>query len=99
MASYQYKWSFHLTRHFIHGYTQWIDGYILGNMLKLVNSAIEASHLRRPVKIQDAPKYANVACYFGHFIMNEQPRFITMPFYITYRSIKKDEEIMTYYPL
>ena len=84
-------------RHFIQSYMEWTDGYILGNMMKLVNSASPEACSRRPVSIEKVPPYGNTACYFGHFITNEKNKYITIPFYITHKDIKKGEEIMTYY--
>ncbi|MFT6071555.1 MAG: hypothetical protein ACJAQ0_000084 [Dasania sp.] len=98
MASYRFKMSFSLARHFVHSYTQWVDSYILGNRLKLVNSCIPDFNSYKPIKKSEAPFQGNVGCYFGHFTLsNEKPKYITVPFYMTLRDIAPDEELMTYY--
>lgn len=99
LATYDYKLSFLLARRFIQSYVEWTDGYTLGNAMKLVNSAAPMASSRRPVASKDAPSYGNTACYFGHFKTDDSHCYITIPFYITYKAVKKGGEIMTYYPL
>jgi hypothetical protein len=97
-ASYKFKVNFMLARHFIHSYTQWVDSYIIGNRLKLVNSCIPEFTGYKPIKGHETPYFGNVGCYFGHFeLENEKPKFVTLPFYITTRDIAPHEELMTYY--
>jgi hypothetical protein len=98
VASYRLKMSFTLARHFVHSYTQWVDSYILGNRLKLVNSCIPSFNSYKPIKLLNAPNYGNVGCFFGHFILdNESPKYITLPFYMTIRDIAPQQELMTFY--
>lgn len=99
LATYNYKLSFILGRRFIQSYTQWTDGYSLGNAMKLVNTAVPNASGRQAIKPKDAPSFANIACYFGHFETSDIIRFISVPFYISYKDIKKGEELMTFYPL
>jgi hypothetical protein len=97
-ASYRLKMSFKLARHFVHSYTQWVDSYILGNRLKLVNSCIPDFNNYKPIKFSDAPAFGNIGCFFGHFILNdEKPKYITVPFYMAIRDIPPQEELMTFY--
>jgi|GEM_PF-2774515 len=98
MASYRFKMSFKLARHFVHSYTQWVDSYILGNRLKLINSCIPQFSGYKPIKYSDAPFSGNVGCFFGHFALeDENPAYVTLPFYMTLRDIAPDEELMTFY--
>ena len=99
LATYNYKMSFFLGRRFIQSYTQWTDGYSLGNAMKLVNTAVPNTRGRRPIKLDNVPSYANLACYFGHFQSSDTIEFISAPFYITFKDVKKGEELMTFYPL
>jgi hypothetical protein len=98
ISSYRFKVNFMLARHFVHSYTQWVDSYIIGNRLKLINSCIPEFKGYKPIKSHESPYYGNVGCYFGHFeLVNEKPKFITIPFYIATRDIGIGEELMTYY--
>ncbi len=98
LASYKFKMSFMLARHFVHTYTQWVDSYILGNRLKLINSCIPEFTGYKAINTYEAPYFGNVGCYFGHFVLNnEKPKFVTLPFYMTLRDIAPHEELMTFY--
>lgn len=98
IASYRFKFSFAMARHFVHTYTEWVDSYIIGNRLKLVNSCIPDFKGYKPIKPNKAPEYGNIGCYFGHFISeNEKPKYMTVPFYLALRDIHPDEELMTFY--
>jgi hypothetical protein len=98
MSTYKFKVNFTLARHFVHSYTQWVDSYIIGNRLKLINSCIPEFKGYKPIQSTDAPYYGNIGCYFGHFeLENEKPKFITLPFYMAMRDIATGEELMTYY--
>ena len=98
ISSYRFKINFMLARHFVHTYTQWVDSYILGNRLKLINSCVPEFTGYKPIKSYDAPYLGNIGCYFGHFVLdNEKPKFMTLPFYIAIRDIAPNEELMTFY--
>lgn len=97
-ASYRFKFSFAMARHFVHTYTQWVDSYILGNRLKLVNSCVPNFKDYRAIKPHNAPDEGNMGCYFGHFTLdNEKLKYVTLPFYMAVRDISEGEELMTFY--
>lgn len=99
LATYKHKITFMLTRRFIRTYLEWTDGYILGNSMKLVNTACPQFDGRQPLSLKNAPAYGNIACYFGHFETEDIIKYMTIPFYITMRDITEGEELMTFYPL
>ena len=96
---YYNKLTFTIRRNMMHTYLRWTDGYITGNAMKLVNTAAPIASRRNPVAVKNKPSYGNIACYFGHFQTDDVHKYISIPFYIAIQNIKKDDELMTFYPI
>lgn len=99
ISTYKHKLTFYLTRRLIATYLEWTDGYSIGNSMKLVNTAIPSFTGRSPISKENMPSYGNTGCFFGHFETEDNSPFISLPFYMSLRDVKKDEELMTFYPL
>ena len=65
----------------------WTDAFILGNMMKLVNSCY--SHY------YSNPDIGNIGCYFFHF--QAKNHYLSLPVYVAIKDIPKDSELFTFY--
>ena len=98
-ARYRNRLSFWLRRNFPYSYIRWIDSYVIGNRLKLVNSCCPNFNGIKPLTLKIAPSFGNVGCFFGHFSSPRAPRYFTLPFYMAIKDIKAGEELFTFYAL
>jgi hypothetical protein len=65
----------------------WTDAFILGNMMKLVNSCYSHQKI-----ISDI---GNIACYFFHF--KSRGLYLSLPVYVATKDIPKNTELLTFY--
>jgi hypothetical protein len=65
----------------------WTDAFILGNMMKLVNSCYS--------NYFNNPDIGNIGCYFFHF--KAKNHYLSLPVYVSIKDIPKDSELLTFY--
>jgi hypothetical protein len=68
-------------------FSGWTDAFILGNMMKLVNSCYSQHTV-----ISDI---GNIGCYFFHF--KSKGFYVSLPVYVAIKDITKDSELLTFY--
>jgi hypothetical protein len=65
----------------------WTDAFILGNMMKLVNSCYSNGNL--------IPDIGNIGCYFFHF--QSKGLYLSLPVYVAIKDIPKNTELLAFY--
>jgi hypothetical protein len=73
----------------INRFNGWTDAFILGNMMKLVNSCYYKHHIYY--------EHGNIGCYYVH--LKSHNHYISLPIYVAIKDIHKDTELMTFYPV
>ena len=68
-------------------FSGWTDAFVLGNMMKLVNSCYAHNTLLSYI--------CNIGCYFFHF--KSQEYHLSLPVYVTTKDIAKDSELLAFY--
>jgi hypothetical protein len=65
----------------------WVDAFILGNMMKLVNSCYSNHHIVKDI--------GNIGCYFFHF---KSPQlYLSLPVYVAIKDITTETELLSFY--
>lgn len=68
-------------------FSGWTDAFILGNMMKLVNSCSTAT--------STIPEIGNIGCYYFHF--KSKDLYVSLPVYVAIKDISKNSELLTFY--
>lgn len=71
----------------IKSYGGWTDAFILGNMMKLVNSCYSSNTLISEI--------GNIGCYYAH--LKTKDYYLSLPFYMTIKDISQGSELLAHY--
>jgi hypothetical protein len=81
-------WFSHFWNHRkISRFSGWTDAFVLGNMMKLVNSCYTHNTLLSDI--------GNIGCYFFHF--KSKQYYLSLPVYVATKDIAKDSELLAFY--
>lgn len=83
-----HSWFMNFYRHSkIFRFNGWTDAFILGNMMKLVNSCYNGQKINHNI--------GNIGCYFFHF--KSKQTYLSLPVYVAIKDIYKNTELLAYY--
>jgi len=84
------NWFHYAYRHQkISRFNGWTDAFILGNMMKLVNSCFYKNQIHYAL--------GNIGCYYVH--LKSKAHYLSLPVYIAIKDIPADTELLTFYPV
>ncbi|MFT6212621.1 MAG: hypothetical protein ACJARD_000748 [Alphaproteobacteria bacterium] len=83
-----YNWLDYYYKHRqVKRFNGWTDAFILGNMMKLVNSCYDQQTMHHDL--------GNIGCYYFHF--KSKGYYLSLPVYMAIKDIPQETELLTFY--